>query len=240
MSSPANLTWAGTGTAYGSHGTRSGSTTGCVHLHGAAGQRGPDFPKWDVLEELEPGEIIIADDKSLGGGGPGYLTSTGSTTRRTWLTRSTCRSSTLVSPASSSTRRWRSSPSAVRLQRGRGAGTPARVPDGRGMCGSPRPSSPTSGSSRAQDNSSAAGPLIGWVVPLRRHPLQIFTLARVTEPDVVSKERTKLGGKLWEISRRPSTRASPAITSRRVARGHPVQSREILTTTDQGITMSAG
>jgi len=70
--------------------------------------RKPVLPRYEVLETLDPGEFLEADDRSVGGGGPAVIPCNWLQHYENLMERSMCRSCTAPSAARSSPRRWAS------------------------------------------------------------------------------------------------------------------------------------
>ena len=214
---------------------------GMIFAYMGPPDRKPAFPVYDVLEELSEGEFVLPDDKSLGGGGPAVLDFN-------WLLHW----ENVVDPFHVPILHARFSgnqfvpemaimPECVFTYTGQGVrvSSARNLPDGRVLS---RIADVVFPNIRlvASPKLSSAGPtpMIGWVVPFDDTTFKVFTLIRTDRPDVVKAERSRLIGKLWEdLTEAEHQRYPGDYESQRSQGPIPVQSREFLTTTDQGVAM---
>lgn len=203
-------------------------------------QRVPDFVTYDVLDTLDEGEMIVADDNSFGGGGTRELDFN-------WLNHY----ENVLDPFHVPILHARFSgiqfneemgiipevrfgytPDGVAGYSVREVGskrlyrmTEAVFPNVRGVAS---PNMTTMGPSR----------ILGWVVPRDDTHFVIFTLVRTDDPDSLNLDRTLQGGKLWSELTPEEHQRFPGDYEAQGSQGAiPVHSRENLSTTDQGITM---
>src|SRR5574343_431146 len=79
---------------------------------------------------------------------------------------------------------------------------------------------------------------IGWILPIDDHSFRIYVVGRVTEAGELSKMRSRQNGKLWEELSEAEHRASPGDLEAMVSQGVVAKhSEEHLGTTDKGIVM---
>lgn len=201
----------------------------------------PDFVVYDVLEELGPGERVVADDSSLGGGGPRELDFN-------WLQHF----ENVLDPFHVPILHARFSGIQFNEEMGIipevGFGyTPDGVaacsvrglPDGRRLY---RMTETVFPNLRvvASPKMNVMGPsrILGWVVPRDDTHFVILSLIRSADPDPAARERTVQGGKPWRELTPQEHQRFPGDYEAQGSQGAiPVHSWENLTTTDQGVTM---
>lgn len=205
-------------------------------------ERVPDFIRYDVLEELDEGELVVADDNSFSGGGPRELDFT-------WLNHY----ENVLDPFHVPILHARFSgiqftedlavlPECrfTYTEWGVGCSSVRHMPDGRELYRFTEAVFPNV-RVVASPRMTALGParILGWVVPQDDTHFVIFTLARVSSPDALSAERTTVqGGKLWRDLTDEERQRHPGDYEAQRSQGTiPVHSWENLTTTDQGVTM---
>lgn len=203
--------------------------------------RKPAFPLYDVLEDCGPDEMVIADDSGLGSGGPALCDFN-------WL------------------QHWENvmDPFHVPILHARFSGTQfveemAVIPE---VTFSYRDYGVRSHQIRRLDDGRAlvritevvfpnvrlvpspkltrTGPvhLITWVVPRDDTSFLNYTLAKVRDPDEIRKNRSTFGGKHWaELTEEEHQRMPGDYEAQRSQGRIALHSDDILTTTDQGITM---
>jgi nitrite reductase/ring-hydroxylating ferredoxin subunit len=204
-------------------------------------ERKPVFPTYDVIEEpLAEGEMIVADDTSLGSGGPVICDFN-------WL------------------QHWENvmDPFHVPILHARFSGMQfvedmAIIPE---VTFSYTPRGVRSVQLRTLKDGStlrritevmfpnlrivpspklALGrtPWISWVLPLDDTSFRIYTIGRVTEPDAIANARSTYGGKPWHELTDEEHRAMPGDYESQRSQGvFQLHSLESLSTTDQGVTM---
>ena len=203
--------------------------------------RKPVLPRYQCLEELEPGEFIEADDRSIGGGGPQVIDCN-------WLQHY----ENLVDPfhvvilhsSFSGTQfvpemavmpqvEWDTTEHSVRVLSRR------NLPDGRTFRRISEAGLPTL---RVIPNPRVGryGPVesLGWVLPIDDHSFRIYVVGRVREKGELHRMRSKLGGKLWEELTEAEHQLYPGDYEAMTGQGKVAKhSEEHLATTDRGIVM---
>lgn len=202
--------------------------------------RKPLLPRYDTLENLEPGEHLIVDDTGVGGGGPALLDFN-------WLQhwenvldpfhvpilharfsgfQFTPEMALMPEVAFEYTDRGVRSVQLRELSDGRRLRrvTEVMFPNLR-VVASPRLSA-------GQTN------IIGWVVPLDDTHFKIFTLARDTDPDFLRKLRSTHDGRPWAELDEAEHQSMPGDYEAQRSQG-PVSlhHEDHLTITDQGVAM---
>lgn len=204
-------------------------------------EKKPVLPRYECLEQLEPGEFLEADDSSIGGGGPQVIACN-------WLQHY----ENLVDPfhvvilhASFSGTQfvpemavmpqvsWDTTDTSVRTLSIR------RLPDGKTFrriseAGLPTLRvipSPRVGRFGMMES-------LGWVLPIDDHHFRIYVVGRVREHGELRKMRSRLGGKLWEELTEAEHQLYPGDHEAMVSQG-PIarHSEEHLATSDRGIVM---
>lgn len=215
---------------------------GVVFAYMGPPDRKPAFPVYDVLENLNEGEFVLADDSSFGGGGPADLDFS-------WLSHW----ENVVDPFHVPILHARFSgnqfvPEMAIIPECEFSYTSAGVrvmslrsfADGRVLTRItevlfpnirlvPGPKLSASGQAR----------FIGWVVPFDDTHFRVFTLARVDRPDYLLGERSRMAdGKWWdELTDEEHQRYPGDYESQKSQGDIPVHSREFLATTDHGVAM---
>jgi phenylpropionate dioxygenase-like ring-hydroxylating dioxygenase large terminal subunit len=204
-------------------------------------QRKPVLPRYECLEQLGPGEMLEADDRSIGGGGPQIIDCN-------WLQHY----ENLVDPyhvvilhsSFSGTQfveqmavmpkvSWDTQEHSVRTLSIR------QLPDGKTFRRISEAGLPTL---RVIPNPRVGSygmvESLGWILPIDDHHFRIYVVGRVKEKGELHKMRSRLGGKLWEELTEEEHQRFPgdyeAMTSQgKIAR----HSEEHLATSDRGIVM---
>jgi phenylpropionate dioxygenase-like ring-hydroxylating dioxygenase large terminal subunit len=204
--------------------------------------RKPAFPVYDVLEDLGEDEFVLADDKSLGGGGPEVLDFN-------WLLHW----ENVVDPFHVPILHARFSGNQFVPERGilpevtftytsQGvrASSTRDLPDGRVLFRIAEVVFPNIRLVASPKlNSTGPANIIGWVVPFDDTHFKVFSLIRTPQTDAVKNERSRLaGGKLWEELTPAEHQKYPGDYEAQMSQGPlPAHSLEFLTTTDQGVAM---
>lgn len=204
-------------------------------------EKKPVLPRYECLEQLEPGEFLEADDSSIGGGGPQVIACN-------WLQHY----ENLVDPfhvvilhASFSGTQfvpemavmpqvsWDTTDTSVRTLSIR------RLPDGktfRRISEAGLPTLRVIPSPRVGRFGMVES--LGWVLPIDDHHFRIYVVGRVREHGELRKMRSRLGGKLWEELTEAEHQLYPGDHEAMVSQG-PIarHSEEHLATSDRGIVM---
>ena len=203
--------------------------------------RKPTLPRYECLEVLDEGEMLEADDSSIGGGGPQVI-------ECNWLQHY----ENLVDPfhvvilhtSFSGTQfveqmavmpevTWETQPQSVRTISLR------TLPDGKTLrriseAGLPTlrviPSPRLGRFGRVES--------LGWVLPIDDHRFRIYVVGRVKEVGELRKMRTRMNGKLWEDMSEEEHQQYPNDVEAMVSQGVIAKhSEEHLATSDRGIVM---
>lgn len=202
--------------------------------------RKPVLPRYDVLEELGPGQAIYADDRGFSGGGPAELDFN-------WLSHW----ENVMDPFHVPILHARFSgnqfvpemaiiPEVEFSYRDYGvrAASERELGDGRRL---QRVTEAVFPNLRVvPDPKGTLGPcdVLGWVVPCDDTSFKIYTLFRATSPDRLSEMRTTFGGKRWGELNDEEHQRMPGDYEAQKSQGEiSLHSADHLTTTDQGITM---
>jgi nitrite reductase/ring-hydroxylating ferredoxin subunit len=214
---------------------------GLVFAYLGPPERKPLLPRYDVLEDLGPGEFLEADDSSLGGGGPPVIPCN-------WLQHFEnvvdsfhvpilhgVFSGTQFVPAMAQmpTVQWSDAGHGVRAESWRtldGGGrlhriTEAVLPTLRVV------PSPRLGRFGAAES-------IGWVLPIDDTHFRIYVAGRVTTAGDIGRMRSKMNGKFWWELTEAEHRRFPGDYEAQVGQG-PIaaHSAEHLRTSDRGIAL---
>jgi nitrite reductase/ring-hydroxylating ferredoxin subunit len=214
---------------------------GLVWAYMGPPEKKPVLPRYECLENLDPGEFLEANDNSIGGGGPKVIPCN-------WLQHY----ENLVDPfhvvilhsSFSGTQfveqmalmpqvTWDTQEQSVRTLSVR------KMPDGKTFrriseAGLPTlrviPSPRVGRYGRVES--------LGWILPMDDHHFRIYVVGRVRQPGELAQMRSRLNGKLWEELTEEEHRQFPgdyeAMTSQGAIARH---SEEHLATTDRGIVM---
>ncbi|HEX2545685.1 MAG TPA: Rieske 2Fe-2S domain-containing protein [Ramlibacter sp.] len=215
---------------------------GLVWAYLGPAQKKPVLPRYECLEQLEPGEFVETDDRSIGGGGPPIIPCN-------WLQHY----ENLVDPfhvvilhsSFSGTQfvpemavmpqvSWDTTEHTVRTLSLR------TLPDGRTFRRISEAGLPTL---RVIPNPRVGrfGPVesLGWVLPIDDHHFRIYVAGRVREPGELHAMRSRPDGKrLWEELGEEEHQRWPADYEAMVSQG-PIakHSEEHLATSDRGLVM---
>jgi nitrite reductase/ring-hydroxylating ferredoxin subunit len=205
-------------------------------------EKKPVLPRYECLEQLEEGEMLEADDRSIGGGGPAVIPCN-------WLQHY----ENLVDPfhvvilhsSFSGTQfvpemavmpqvTWDTTDLSVRTLSLR------QLPDGRTFRRISEAGLPTL---RVIPNPRVGrfGPVesIGWVLPIDDHSFRIYVVGRVREAGELHRMRSRPDGKrLWEELSEAEHQAYPGDYEAMVSQGAIAKhSEEHLATSDRGLVM---
>lgn len=203
--------------------------------------RKPVLPRYDVLENLEPGEFIEADDSSIGSGGPAIVPCN-------WLqhyenvmdpfhvpilhgtfsgTQFTERMVLMPQVKFETTERGMLSTQRRDLGEGK---THRRITE------AVLPTVRAVASPRATKDGPCS--LLGWVLPIDDTSFRIYSAGRVTEAGELSRIRSHFNGKLWHELTESEHRDFPGDYEAQVSQGAiTAHSEEHLATSDKGIGM---
>lgn len=205
-------------------------------------ERKPVLPRYECLEQLDPGEFLEADDRSIGGGGPVVIDCN-------WLQHY----ENLVDPfhvvvlhsSFSGTQfvpemavmpqvQWDTTGISVRTLSQR------QLPDGRTFRRISEAGLPT----LRVIPSPRVGKLgrvesLGWILPIDDHHFRIYVVGRVTEAGELHRMRSRPDGKkLWEELTEEEHQRFPGDYEAMVSQGAIAKhSEEHLATSDRGIVM---
>ena len=204
-------------------------------------QAKPLLPHYDVLEQLEPGEFIEADDSSIGGGGPPIIPCN-------WLQHwenvvdslhvpilHGVFSGTQFVPAMNQMPKveWTSVGRGVRVESWR------TLDDGRGLRRVTEAVLPTLRvvpSPRLGKFGRVES--IGWVLPIDDSSLRIYVAGRVTEAGELGRMRSRFNGKLWRDMTTEEHRRLPGDYEAQVSQGAIANhAAEHLRTSDRGVAL---
>lgn len=215
---------------------------GLVWAYMGPPEKKPVLPRYECLEQLEPGELLEADDHSIGGGGPQVIPCN-------WLQHY----ENLVDPfhvvvlhsSFSGTQfvpemavmpqvTWDTTDISVRTLSLR------QLPDGRAFRRISEAGLPML---RVIPNPRVGriGPVesLGWVLPIDDHSFRIYVVGRVREPGELHRMRSRPDGKkLWEELTEAEHQLYPGDYEAMVSQG-PIakHSEEHLASSDRGIVM---
>lgn len=214
---------------------------GLVFAYLGPPERKPVLPRYECLENLDAGEMLEANDRSIGGGGPQIIDCN-------WLQHyenlvdtfhvvvlhSTFSGTQFVEQMAVMPEvRWDTVELGVRTTSIR------KLPDGKtfrriSQAGVPTlrviPSPRVGKYGRVES--------IGWILPIDDTHFRIYVVGRVSEPGELAKMRSRQNGKLWEELSEEEHQRSPGDYEAMVSQG-PIaaHSEEHLATTDRGLVM---
>jgi nitrite reductase/ring-hydroxylating ferredoxin subunit len=204
-------------------------------------EKKPVLPRYECLENLDPGEILETNDRSIGGGGPLIIDCN-------WLQHyenlvdpfhvvvlhSTFSGTQFVDAMAVMPEvTWDPVELGVRTTSVR------KLPDGkvfRRISQAAMPTLRVVPSPRVGKYGRVES--LGWVLPIDDHHFRIYTVGRVDEPGALAKMRSRQNGKLWEELTEEEHRAAPGDYEAMVSQGAIAKhSEEHLATSDRGIVM---
>ncbi len=214
---------------------------GLVWAYLGPADKKPVLPRYEALERLDEGELLEANDASIGGGGPAIVPCN-------WLQHyenlvdpfhvvvlhSTFSGTQFVEQmAQMPLVTWDTVPLGVRTTSIRA------MPDGKvfrriSQAGLPTlrviPSPRLGRYGRVES--------LGWILPIDDHHFRIYVVGRVQEVGELARMRSRMNGKLWEELTEAEHRAMPGDYEAMVSQGAIAHhSEEHLATTDRGIVM---
>jgi phenylpropionate dioxygenase-like ring-hydroxylating dioxygenase large terminal subunit len=214
---------------------------GLVFAYLGPPEKKPVLPRYECLENLDPGEMLEANDRSIGGGGPQIIDCN-------WLQHyenlvdtfhvvvlhSTFSGTQFVEQMAVMPEvSWDTVELGVRTTSIR------KFPDGKtfrriSQAGVPTlrviPSPRVGKYGRVES--------IGWILPIDDTHFRIYVAGRVSEPGELAKMRSRQNGKLWEELSEEEHQRSPGDYEAMVSQGRFAKhSEEHLATTDRGIVM---
>jgi nitrite reductase/ring-hydroxylating ferredoxin subunit len=201
----------------------------------------PLLPRYDILESLQPGETIDADDSSIGSGGPTIVPCN-------WLQHFENVMDPLHVPVlhgSFSGTQFNEQMNLMPEVRFRGgtdrvSSTQLRkLPSGKIHCRVTEAVLPTVrvvANPRAEGDGSCS--LIGWVLPIDDTHFRIYSAGRVAQPGGLAQIRSRFNGKLWSELTEAEHQRFPGDYEAQVSQG-PItfHSEEHLVRSDRGIVL---
>lgn len=200
----------------------------------------PALPRYDVLETVNPGEFIEADDNSIGSGGPVVVPCNwlqhfenvmdpfhvpilhGSFSGNQFIAKMALMPKVTFEYTERGVR-------SIQL-RDLDHGTHRRITE------AVLPTVRAVASPRAETDGPCS--LLGWVLPIDDTSFRIYSAGRVTEVGALSKIRSHFNGKLWHELTEEEHQAFPGDYEAQVSQGAiTYHSEENLTSTDQGLAM---
>jgi phenylpropionate dioxygenase-like ring-hydroxylating dioxygenase large terminal subunit len=214
---------------------------GLVFAYMGPPERRPALPRWEPLERLEPGEVLDADDTSIGGGGPAVIPCN-------WLQHYENLMDTLHVPILHGafsgvqfTEVMGQMPEVTWERSARGVKAISRrpLPDGRILHRISEAVLPTL---RVIPDPRAEGygrvESIGWVLPMDDTHFRIYTAGRVRRSGDLARVRSRLGGKRWEELTAAEHQRFPGDYEAQVGQGAiAAHSEEHLVSSDRGVAL---
>lgn len=214
---------------------------GLVWAYMGPPEKKPTLPRYEALENLDPGEFLEANDRSIGGGGPQIIDCN-------WLQHY----ENLVDPfhvvvlhstfsGTQFVEQMALMPQVTwdKVELGVRTTSVRQLDDGKtfrrvSQAGIPTlrviPSPRLGKFGRVES--------IGWILPIDDHHFRIYVVGRVSEAGELAKMRSRQNGKLWEELTEEEHRASPGDYEAMVSQGKIARhSEEHLATSDRGIVM---
>ena len=214
---------------------------GMIFTYMGPPERMPLLPRYDVLEDLAPGEFIEADDTSLGSGGPAIVPCN-------WLQHFENVMDPFHVPilhgsfsGNQFVAQMALMPEVVFEETERGIqSTQARdLGEGqlhRRITEAVLPTVRAVANPRAENVGSCS--LLGWVLPIDDTSFRIYSAGRVTEQGALARIRSHFNGKLWHELTEEEHRELPGDYEAQVGQGAiTAHSEEHLVTSDKGIGM---
>jgi phenylpropionate dioxygenase-like ring-hydroxylating dioxygenase large terminal subunit len=204
-------------------------------------EKKPTLPRYEALENLDAGEFLEANDRSIGGGGPQIIDCN-------WLQHY----ENLVDPfhvvvlhstfsGTQFVEQMALMPQVTwdRVELGVRTTSVRRLDDGKTFRRVSQAAIPTLRvipSPRLGKFGRVES--LGWILPIDDHHFRIYVVGRVSEVGELSKMRSRQNGKLWEELTAEEHRASPGDYEAMVSQGRIARhSEEHLATSDRGIVM---
>lgn len=203
-------------------------------------QRKPLLPRYDVLEDLGPDELLIADDSGVGGGGPKLLDFN-------WLQHWENVLDPFHVPILHArfsgfqfVREMALMPEVTFEYTDRGVRSIQlrTLDDGRSLRRVTEVMFPNLRVVASPRLAAGRTDILGWVVPRDDESFHIFTLARATDPDYLRNLRSTHDGKPWaELTDAEHQRMPGDYEAQRSQGTVTLHGDDHLTTTDQGVAM---
>jgi phenylpropionate dioxygenase-like ring-hydroxylating dioxygenase large terminal subunit len=214
---------------------------GLIFAYMGPPERKPLLPRYDILESLQPGEHIEADDSSIGSGGPVVVPCN-------WLQHFENVMDPFHVPvlhgSFSGTQfteqmallpevRFSASPdrvSSMQLRKLATGKTHRRVTE------AVLPAVRAVANPRAESDGTCS--LLGWILPLDDTSFRIYSAGRVSEPGALGRIRSRFNGKLWSELTEAEHQRFPGDYEAQVSQGAiTYHSEEHLVRSDQGIVL---
>ncbi|MGX5650710.1 aromatic ring-hydroxylating dioxygenase subunit alpha [Hydrogenophaga sp. YM1] len=214
---------------------------GLVWAYMGPPEKKPTLPRYEALENLDPGEFLEANDRSIGGGGPQIIDCN-------WLQHY----ENLVDPfhvvvlhstfsGTQFVEQMALMPQVTwdKVELGVRTTSVRQLDDGKTFRRVSQAAIPTLRvipSPRLGKFGRVES--LGWILPIDDHHFRIYVVGRVSEAGELAKMRSRQNGKLWEELTEEEHRASPGDYEAMVSQGKIARhSEEHLATSDRGIVM---
>ncbi len=214
---------------------------GLVWAYMGPPEKKPTLPRYEALENLDPGEFLEANDRSIGGGGPQIIDCN-------WLQHY----ENLVDPfhvvvlhstfsGTQFVEQMALMPQVSwdKVELGVRTASVRQLDDGKTFRRVSQAAIPTLRvipSPRLGKFGRVES--LGWILPIDDHHFRIYVVGRVSEAGELAKMRSRQNGKLWEELTEEEHRASPGDYEAMVSQGKIARhSEEHLATSDRGIVM---
>lgn len=204
-------------------------------------ERQPALPRYDILEELDDGEFLEADDTSIGSGGPAVVPCN-------WLQHFENVMDPFHVPilhaafsGNQFTPKMAVMPKAVFELTERGVRSTQRRDLGGGRVHlrtteAVLPTVRAVASPRAEKEGRCS--LLGWILPIDDTSFRIYSAGRVKAAGELAKIRSRFGGRSWSELSEAEHQKFPGDYEAQVSQGAiTCHSEEHLSVTDQGIAM---
>ena len=204
-------------------------------------EKKPQLPRYECLDNLDPGESLEVNDRSIGGGGPQIIDCN-------WLQHyenlvdpfhvvvlhSTFSGTQFVDAMALMPQvRWEAGELGVKTISVR------ELPDGKRFRRISQAAIPTLRvipSPRVGKYGRVES--LGWILPIDDHHFRIYVVGRVSAPGELAQMRSRQNGKLWEELTPEEHQQSPGDYEAMVSQGKVARhSEEHLATSDRGIVM---
>ncbi|MBN9371905.1 MULTISPECIES: aromatic ring-hydroxylating dioxygenase subunit alpha [unclassified Hydrogenophaga] len=214
---------------------------GLVWAYMGPPEKKPTLPRYEALENLDPGEFLEANDRSIGGGGPQIIDCN-------WLQHY----ENLVDPfhvvvlhstfsGTQFVEQMALMPQVTwdKVELGVRTTSVRQLDDGKTFRRVSQAAIPTLRvipSPRLGKFGRVES--LGWILPIDDHHFRIYVVGRMSEAGELAKMRSRQNGKLWEELTEEEHRASPGDYEAMVSQGKIARhSEEHLATSDRGIVM---
>jgi nitrite reductase/ring-hydroxylating ferredoxin subunit len=204
-------------------------------------ERRPVLPRYNVLDNLGPGEILEADDSSIGGGGPVIVPCN-------WLQHFENVMDPFHVPilhgsfsGDQFNQQMSLMPSAEFYETARGILCHSKrvLPDGKVYLRISEAILPTVRAvANPRSDGTALCSLLGWVLPIDDTSFRIYSAGRVTEHGALARIRSRIQGKLWQELTEAEHREFPGDYEAQVSQGAiTLYSEEHLVSSDKGVAL---